>query len=629
MSPGILTPPSPLSVKQRGGRGSHRGRFPLSTTMERGPGGEVFFLAFAFALSCSSGSGQGSVVCSGNCDCQPPSSVCIDGRCADGCGASGCPEGAYCDTGSGLCFPEAPKSCQRDLDCGPPDRICVQGLCAPGCALTCCFGGTLCNGETGYCVNDPRYGCRNDRECEPPTTTCVEGRCLTPEFCMADVDCDGPVKICDGGLCLDGCLTHGCPDGSICDGATGRCRAGRDVDVVEPPDAEPADTSTPDDPADPPDPGAVDVPPSSCSNDTHCNVPLTVCEQGHCVPGCLTVACPAGQSCDQGLGRCHDAPVTCAADAACTPPATICQAGACVPGCSTSGCPSGVDCNASTGHCLHKKNLGDLCTSGSECTTGMCIEVAFTTGASYFVCVLPCCSGSDCPVGFGCLQQPGVKFCIPATLYPGATFQVADGGPCVNATQCQSGSCSFDADGGRCVETCCTTDDCALAPIHTCQGYSADASSPFLKLCDLDPTQYHYACLEYPNCTVPPGQPCQSSYECTTLMCDDMYGTSGHLCADFCCSNVDCPAGTSCRMYAEESPGFTHPMLTPLCLKDGGVPVGQACTYGSDCLGGDCVASTCRQLCCSEADCPGGQTCRLDLKNDVTSGLSSYVTVCQ
>jgi hypothetical protein len=581
-------------------------------------------LLVCLVLACSSGgSGEGSVVCSGNCDCSPPARVCIDGRCADGCLSTGCPVGSYCDSGSGLCFPEAPKACQRDLDCSPPDRICVQGLCAPGCSLTCCFGGTLCNGETGYCVTDPAYGCRNDRDCDPPATTCREGRCLTPTYCLADVDCDGPAKTCQGGVCLDGCLTHGCPAGQACVPTTGHCDAGEVVvspeahEVVEPVDAvEPADTESHD-----------TATPTPCSNDTNCAPPVTICKDHACAPGCLTVACTTGEQCDPSTGRCVDTPEPCQVDLACDPPASICELGACVPGCGTSGCPAGVECDAATGHCLHKKNLGDLCSSGGECATGMCIQVAFTTGASYFVCVMPCCGGSDCPAGFGCMQQPGLKFCIPATIYPGATFQVADGGSCTNATQCQSGSC--DVGKSRCVETCCQTGDCMLAGLDTCQWWAATETSPVVRLCDLDQAQYHWACMEYPNCTVPVGAACQSDFECQTLMCDNVYGSSGHLCAGFCCANADCPAGTACRQYAEKGIGGGDPLIAALCLKQGTVAEGQPCTAGADCATGDCLDGACRRLCCSAADCQAGEACRLTIKDDATSGVSSYATYCQ
>ena len=86
--------------------------------------------------------------------------------------------------------------------------------------------------------------------------------------------------------------------------------------------------------------------------------------------------------------------------------------------------------------------------------------------------------------------------------------------------------------------------------------------------------------------------------------------------------------GQSCRMYGEGVAGG-NPVFGMLCQKDGTIALGSACYKGSDCAAGDCVDHTCRRLCCSTADCPAGQTCRLGIKDDAASGLSSYVTFCE
>ena len=644
--------------------------------------------------ACGEVASEGTVLCQGSCDCAPPDTVCLDGRCAAGCPETGCPETARCDYDSGMCLPVDVGACVQDLDCGPPDQICVQGFCRPGCPLTCCFGGTICNVETGYCETDPLVGCRDDRDCDPPTTTCVAGRCLTPRYCMADADCDPPLKVCDGGVCLDGCLamgcaeyetcaaatgwcaltggceldahcdppalvcerggcvpgclSAGCPAGQVCDAVTGRCAVETPPEGCEgdaectPPstvcDASAGDcvpgcltTGCPDGQACNTATGHCQDAEDPCTNDTNCSPPQTICESGACVQGCLSVPCPGGSQCNMSTGRCEVVDPGCASDGQCAPPDTICEAGHCVPGCLTTPCPLGVDCDPATGRCLHKLGLGEACESSSGCLSGMCITLSMASGAQHNVCVEPCCAGTDCPMGFACQMLTGVKFCVPAHVFTGATFNVMDGGPCTHPLQCQSGMCDSN---GKCVEACCTTDDCAYGGIlDTCQLWAnTDAagnptSSP-VRICNVDPLQYSPYCYEYPNCMTPPGVDCQSDFECTTLMCDNVYpGHSGQTCSTFCCSNDDCAPGHGCRMYSEAIPGGLQAHV-PMCLKDGGFPVGSACTYGDECLGGDCVQGTCRALCCSDADCSAGQTCGLAIKADAVSGLESYVTYC-
>ena len=654
-------------------------------------------LACSLVASCgeSDEGRSGTIICQGNCDCSPPDTICIEGRCAEGCTHTDCPLGAFCDTGSGLCVSETAAPCQRDLDCAPPDLICASSstkTCEPGCTLTCCFGGTLCNTETGYCETDPLHGCRDDRDCDIPEETCVGGRCLTPRYCLADSDCDLP-KICEGGLCLDGCGVWGCDAPLHCVGTSGHCEppegpCGGDADCGFPAaiceggacvaPCAPADCAAPlicvqatgrcgvdttptgcDDDGDCAPPATIcsvlgecvtgcqsngcgagshcniqsghcvpDEPPQTCTNDTNCAPPLTICEAPDCVNGCLTEPCSGNTTCNQTTGRCEAVDPGCLADAQCDPPATVCNNGSCVAGCPASPCPVNADCDPTTGHCLHPLDLGELCESSQDCLSGMCITIALTTGAQYNVCVMPCCGGSDCPAGFGCMAQSGVKFCTPASLIPGATFAVADGGPCTNATQCQSGVC--EVSKGRCVEICCTTGDCMLAGLDTCQLYAATTASKPQRICDLDQAQYSPYCYDYPNCTSPAGAPCQSDFECQSLMCDNVYqGSSGFACTEFCCKNEQCPAGFSCRMYSEQPPGFSNAIHAMMCLKDGATPLGEGCTYGKDCSAGDCIEGTCRRLCCSDQDCPNGQDCALAIKDDATSGLQTFVTCCE
>ncbi|MCA9545094.1 MAG: hypothetical protein KC613_11910, partial [Myxococcales bacterium] len=95
-----------------------------------------------------------------------------------GCTETGCPTGQRCDDGSQLCQPVV---CDGDLDC-PADSACVDGFCAesidPGGEI--CHDGLDndgdgqvdegCDGDPGDCGPE---GCPEGMVCEPATGVCL------------------------------------------------------------------------------------------------------------------------------------------------------------------------------------------------------------------------------------------------------------------------------------------------------------------------------------------------------------------------------------------------------------------------------------------------------------------------
>jgi len=169
---------------------------------------------------------QGTICCPADLPCA--------GMCVPDCRSFGqCPEGAACDSASGLCVPEgappvtepepvpeppAPTSCVDGLACEAgaiccPAELPCAGQCLPDCRSTGqCPEGMACDGASGLCAP----------EGEPPApTSCVEGMA-----CAAGAICC-PAELPCAGQCVPDCRATGqCPPGGVCDGASGLCVPG-------------------------------------------------------------------------------------------------------------------------------------------------------------------------------------------------------------------------------------------------------------------------------------------------------------------------------------------------------------------------------------------------------------------
>ncbi|MBU1896376.1 hypothetical protein KKB55_01230, partial [Myxococcota bacterium] len=138
-----------------------------------------------------------------------PNLRCFMGECvAEGCAATGCPEGQICDGVSCVADPCAA------IRCGAGE-FCRGGACVLSCALISCPHLHEC--LDGICVNTGCGGvvCPDGQRCECYETPCEgQGECLI-DLCAA-TRC-GPHQRCEAGACVfDDCEAITCPPGQVC-----------------------------------------------------------------------------------------------------------------------------------------------------------------------------------------------------------------------------------------------------------------------------------------------------------------------------------------------------------------------------------------------------------------------------
>ncbi|MCS6798319.1 MAG: matrixin family metalloprotease [Myxococcota bacterium] len=124
------------------------------------------------------------------------------------------------------------------------------------------------------------------------------------------------------------------------------------------------------------------------------------------------------------------------------------------PECRTHGdCGPGERCDPESGRCVlaPQGRLGDPCTSGGECVSGLCAEDLERGGA---FCTELCSDAMPCPAGFSCEDAGGGQgACRPVLAGLGAS--------CRAPSDCASGLCAETADGRRfCTRTCTDSMPC-------------------------------------------------------------------------------------------------------------------------------------------------------------------------
>ncbi len=340
---------------------------------------------------CASDCGSGTETCvSGawsGCDAPTPAAeTCngLDDDC-DGLVDEGDPGGGA------ACLPN-PDGTYRLLDGPPPDDACSAGT------VTCSAGELRCIGARGgrpevcNCEDDDCDGLVDeggDALCGEGA--CVDCRCLTPcgegEFdCPPGTRCDTSLARPDEGVrgyCMPGrCEGVDCPEGEVCDPATGTC-----VDRCD---------------------------------EVNCPEGM-VCRLGRCLEdNCYGLGCQSGERCRRG--RCEPDPcasVDCAEGTFCRegrcerpcetacPVDARCEDGACVPlGCS-GGC--GEDASCVEGDCIPNR-CDPACGPGRRCQGSMCVDDP--------------CAGIQCPTGWNCR----LGGCEPAGQRPSPRLGLATGG---------------------------------------------------------------------------------------------------------------------------------------------------------------------------------------------------------
>ncbi len=511
-------------------------------------------------ISCGADSAGSGYCCLSDEECGP-NRVCDQCQCKNKCtGPADCPEDMpNCNPDTGLCVGACP-----DTACPDPalPNCSAEGLCVGLCQddEDCTHPDTpRCDPDTGLCV----AACTSNDDCPTSLPNCntVSGLCFPP--CSVSDDCLDPnAPVCDPatGICQGPCPTTPCPsDLPNCNSLTGQCLGLCD---------EPGDCLDPT----LPNCGTDGICVGPCTSNSDCPLPdYPNCgADGVCFGPCTAHAdctLPAAPNCSLDasavdVGQCGP---PCTDNGDCDSPRyPNCDPtpGTCDPPCTGDGdCPSEFwKCATSTGLCFLPE-----CTQDSECNPP-------TTVCESWFCVPGCTDHSDCATTERCdLRDAGNLYhCEPRD--------------CTDDTDCNPPTTVCDTDGladpnggGYCEPGCETDYDCRQL------GY------------DCTPAQGTCSPHDYGDI----GQPCTSG--CSSGFC--LTG-QGNVCTDFCCSQNDCPAGWMCRPQDDTTGGsHTVDVCVPAPTGQGMGRFGEACAQPDDCRSGVCLLQTCRDSCCTDADC--------------------------
>jgi hypothetical protein len=549
---------------------------------------------------CESGFCRDGVCCDTTCgaDCQAcvqaKTGSCNDGECCPVAMGTDpdldCPAGEAC-SGGPFCRTVDGESCSMDSDC--ISNMCADGVCCDDpCSLNCesCLGAVtgLSDGVCGLAQDgyDPRDMC-GAQACLlggcvdlPDGTPCPEGDGCLNGNCVEGVCCDGPC----GAQC-ESCLASYNGDS---DGACGFITSGLDPydECLSPPVCDGA--------------GACDVgqfgDPCGGGSD---------CAGGFCVDG---VCCDSDCA-----GNCQSclADFTGGSDGMC---------GAVLPGLDPrADCGAPQDCDG-VGGC--KDTLGTVCSGGTTCATGNCVDGVCCSGTCVGQCIACEISLTGAPSG-SCTP-------IPAGQHdPGDPCLME----CTGAGDCEGTVCTMDAEcvSGFCRDGFCCDSDCN----GTCESCSALDTGGSPGVCapvtaGIDPK---------PDCG--PGNVCDGSGTCAKDL-GESCGASGECASDFCrdgvCCDSDC--GATCFACLAALTGGSDGSCAPKAALQGDVgcsanqlcdgagncklDLGQPCTLGTQCASSQCALED--GVCCDSA-CDGEcQSCD-GAKTAGFTGFCGFVTI--
>ena len=513
----------------------------------------------------------------------PPCTACPAGSSSSiqGYGSQGCvcqsPTGSVWDSATNSCLCPAGKqlvggAClsSNGQSCSAGTR-CASGLCSSSQCVASCPAGSTNNGGGG-CTCDPGYF--NPFDGQTPCVACGGGSTssgIAQQVCTCPVGsgatwsaatntcvCTDPNRgfVSSSGTCLLK-NNQACALGTDC--ASGTCSSGVCVAAC----------------------------PASSARDANGNCMCTANTFSNTIGQPPCTACPAGASSGVGATSC-----SCPAPFAWDPLTDTCS------------CPSGTTLVG--GQCLSVP--GQLCSSGSQCASGLCANDSPTTGIDANVCVTSCqspqstatASGScqcaagaygpggfspcvlcgssstsvtagasacSCPLGSGATWSKVLNACVcdPGSVLVRGQCVKNDGGTCAAGSQCLSGECS----SGVCVSAC------------------PQGSTDSAGFCLCNPNFFSLT-GQAPGCTAcPPGS-------ASTLAGRDSCGCTQPTGSawDTASSTCQCPAGTQ----------LTPAGSTGACL----LSAGQPCQGGADCSSGLCAATNSTGPLTCVASCPAG-----------------------
>lgn len=561
-------------------------------------------------------------------------------------------DGASCSTSnqceSGLCYDQTcTRECQDLTDC-EEEWICRDhgafGVCeAPvGCSASsgCDVGGDICvvHRTTPQVICQPPLGdgelgdsCTEDHNCE--AGLCLDGACSQP--CTSPSDCGTSGEyLCTledlGGLNLNVCTERpleSCLSDADCDG-TERCvatiRENNLLFACGEPNAGGGE-------------GAV-----SCTTDAQC-------AQNLCLDGACAAPCDGNNACTAiPASSCESSTVT--RDSASGSVSTCSVPQYCN---SSSICGINETCyvvyasNSLERICRAPNSTnrqdGEACSTNSQCASNYCRVGRF---GNY--CSTPCQVNGDCPASADGFAME----CAPVSLDHAGNQESftscvrATPAPCASTADCAAGeTCKFAAnEAGTALETLCLPSTGGQAPGLACDvdsdcssGHCLDdgyCSAPCsdrdqcheFQLCETATATVDNLSGTFSMCTEVPFTPCTSSLDCSPsglLTCNVLFqdaqnnlnafcwfknqggAVEGALCtedstceSDFCWTSEDNTAG-ECSVVCENS------------TRD--------CGSGQVCAGIGSDLRTCLSECNREADCIGGNVCRLGLNEENTA----------
>jgi hypothetical protein len=539
-------------------------------------------------------------------DTECSSNHCVDGVCCESACTGQCQScnesdnAGTCLTITGVprgliraaCAGTAP--CQSQCDGTNPTACSFPGSGAQ-CAAGSCTGGmattaTVCNG-TGACTTPTKTSCPSNQCAD--TTKC-SGGCSASAPCATGSYCD-TTGVClalksNGTQCASGaqCTSANCVDGVCCNlacaGQCQGCAESSSVGTCATVTGTPRSGRTPC--------GGAAPCAGTCggSSATACSFPgsTTTCTAATCSAASATTATVCN-----GAGACT-APSTMACPSNQCADATKCSGG-----CSASlPCGAGQYCNSSA-VCAPLKTNSTACQSGTECTSGDCVDG---------VCCNVACAG-QCQ---GCAESNSVGTCITVSGAP-RTGRTPCGGtaPCAGSCTGSGGtSCVFPGNTVSCLAASCSGGSATTATV--CNGAGA-CTTPSTMACPsnqcADTTKCSGGCSASLPCGA--GQYCNSSAVCAPLKTNGTACQSGTECTSAnCVDNVCC--NVAC---AGQCQGCDETNSVGTCLTVKGAPRGsiraQCNGTNASCTGtcGGTSATQCTyptsQTTCGAASCSG------------------------
>jgi len=223
------------------------------------------------------------------------------------------------------------------------------------------------------------------------------------------------------------------------------------------------------------------------------------------------------------------------------------------------------------------------CTATSECPL---VVDDYSNGEEYYAGQLQCTNGFC----------GGVSNVIPEGDAQMGDSCVADN-DCVSPLFCQQ----LSSGGGVCASQCQTANpNCPSG--YDCVAYSNSPGNG--------------VCLEgdgggNQGGSKGPGEPCDSSPECSTFLCIQESG--GNFCRQPCYSANDCGAGEECMPLQGAGFGACFPATNNDPDPPTGLDVGQPCNSSDECQSQLCAGSEndylCTQPCGATSQCPAGYIC--------------------